>query len=289
MISDHEIVFLYQKDYAETGLDKYFIITQSGFSEVTAEQIVAEEKLIICHDYWLIAPTLFHKTGKLPPYVVDVDEFQVIISGSKQERRLRDRKDISKRPNFPEIEQQLCRDYFEIFYRPSLFDSSTYQNFGIALYNCWCNLKLSATEKGELERYQTIEQPVSRYLMASVAKGISIDTDRLREHKRMLEHDFYIALKNFSSCYNLPLEVPDDQDVIDYLEPLGFDFSGVDVDYVLNFVPMTNSFASDLLHLRKLERSRNILTALPLSKERIFPLADVFGSITSRIYCPKQG
>ncbi|NWC95533.1 DNA polymerase I [Pseudomonas sp. IPO3778] len=93
-----------------------------------------------------------------------------------------------------------------------------------------------------------------------------------------------MALKEFSSKYSVPLEVPSDEDVVEYLEPRGFDFSGVNVDYVLNFVPMQDEYADDVLNLRKIQKSRMVLAAIPLSQKKIFPIVDSFGSITSRIY-----
>ncbi|TCL06981.1 DNA polymerase [Sodalis ligni] len=284
MISTGIKVFLFLKDYAELGNDKYFLLDQNGFSEVSAGDISSQSGLLVCHDYWLIAPSLVKRSGVLPPLVVDVDEFQTMISGSKQDRRLRDRKDLTRRASFFGIEPDLCREYFEIFNRSTPFDFSIYRRFGEILSDYWKALEETSTEKGEIQRFRTIEQPVSRYLITSLAKGIAIDTERLHFHKGKLDHDFYTALKEFSAKHNVPLEVPDDYDVISYLEPKGFDFTGVDVDYILKFVPMNSSYAKDVLYLRKLAQSRKVLNAIPVSNERVYPLVDVFGSITSRIY-----
>lgn len=277
-------VFLYLKDYANTGHDRYFLLHNGELSEVSAHQVVAEVALLVCHDYWLIAPALLQRTGALPSLVVDVDEFQVMTSGSKQERKLRDKKDISRRMSGLPIDQTLCRNYFSVFNRSSTFDESMYQQFGAALSTYWDNLKSLARANNELERFQLVEQPVSRYLVSLASNGIAIDVENLRKHKRTVEHDYYSALKTFSARYHLPLEVPDEQDIVDYLQPRGFDFTGVDVDYVLQFVPMHDAFGSDLIKLRKLARSRRVLAAIPTSKDRVFPLVDTFGSITSRIY-----
>jgi len=93
-----------------------------------------------------------------------------------------------------------------------------------------------------------------------------------------------MALKAFSAKYSLPLEVPSDEDAIEYLAPRGFEFSGVGIEYVLNFVPMHDGFSDQLLELRKIATSRWTLSSIPLSQKRIFPIVDSFGSITSRIY-----
>lgn len=276
--------FLYLKDYAELGLDRFFLCCDEGLTEVTASELVNETALLICHDYWLVAPTLVRHCYNLPQFVVDVDEFHVMISGSKQERKLRDKKDISRRSTELSLDNEITTRYFSIFNKTAEFEESTYEEFGFALLDYWKVLVDLAKEKNEFDRFLEIEQPVSRYLIKSAAKGISISVERLREHKITLNHDYYTALKNFSATYNLPLEVPSDLDVIEYLEPKGFDFSGVDVDYILRFVPMEDNFASDLMRLRKLAHSKDVLGSLPLSQNQIYPIVDVFGSITSRIY-----
>lgn len=276
--------FLYLKDYAELGQDRFFLCADEGLTEVTPSDLVQETALLICHDYWLIAPTLVRRLYNLPQLVADVDEFSVMISGSKQERKLRDKKDISRRAPELSIDNGLSVRYFSIFNKTTEFEETTYEEFGFALLNYWEALVASAKEKNEFDRFIEIEQPVSRYLLTSAAKGISIDIDRLKEHKNTLSYEYYTALKNFSATYKLPLEVPSDLDVIEYLEPKGFDFSGVDVDYVLRFVPMENNFASDLIKLRKIAHSKDVLGSLPLSQSRVYPIVDTFGSITSRIY-----
>lgn len=284
MTKENTKAFLYLKDYANSGHDHFFLFNEGQLAKASPNEVVADTALLVCHDYWLIAPTLLQLTGTLPSHIVDIDEFQVMISGLKQERKLRDKKDISRRISCLPVDQSVCRNYFKIFNRSLPFNEAIYLEFGAALLSFWDTLKSTAQKKNELERFQVIEQPVSRYLISSAAKGIAIDVERLRAHKHTLEHDYYSALKKFSACYDLPLEVPNEQDIITYLEPRGFDFTGVDVDYVLKFVPMNDNFATDLINLRKLAHSRNVLAALPTSKARIFPLVDSFGSITSRIY-----
>ena len=56
----------------------------------------------------------------------------------------------------------------------------------------------------------------------------------------------------------------------------------MNVDYVIDFVP--SEFCADLKQLKKLANSRQLLSAIPHSQQRIHPIVDSFGSITSRIY-----
>ncbi len=222
--------------------------------------------------------------GSLPSLIVDVDEFQIIVSGMKKERLLRDCKDITRRSNIYEGNEDLCSRYFKIFNRTLPFEEAVFRDFSLLLREHYLSVKNYASLNDELYRFESIEIPVSRYVINSICRGIKINQGQLLIHKKNLEHDFYTALKEYSAKYNVPLEVPDDQDVIEYLEPMGYDFTGVDVDYILKFVPMESNYAKDVLSLRKLSRSRNVLNSIPLSTRRAYPMVDTFGSITSRIY-----
>lgn len=274
--------FLFIKDYANNGQDRYFLFHEK-LDEVDQATILDEKSTLICHDSWLIFST-FATSGKfLPQNIIDADDFQAATTGGNFARRAREKQDIGRRlPDFPE--KELASHYFKIFNKSAPFDEKIYSAFGAALLDYWKILKQAALEKNELDRYLLIEQPVWNYVARSAAKGISIDVDRLGMHKKKMDHDYYTALKEFSNNYNFPLEIPHDEDVVDYLTSRGFDFSGIDVDYMLRFVPMPDNFAKDLLNLKKLALSRGVLNALPVGQKRAFPMVDTFGSITSRIY-----
>lgn len=76
-------VFLFLKNYSGLGQNKYFLLENDELSEVNAQTIVDQNSYLICHDYWLIANSIFEEVGTLPNKVIDLDEFQVMISGEK--------------------------------------------------------------------------------------------------------------------------------------------------------------------------------------------------------------
>jgi DNA polymerase-1 len=284
MIDQVTTIFLFLKDYSENGSDKYFLYKKEALVEVSAVDLVSSADLLVCHDYWLIAPSIYAAAGTLPGCVVDLDEFSVGTSCSRDGRRQRDRRGIPEALADTAESRELAKKYSEIFYRTSEFDHAVYAQTGKYLFEFWQRLMSKAFAAGEIARQFFVEIPVFNLLYTQLAPGISIDVDILREHKAEINHQYYSALKNFSAKHNLPLEVPSDNAVKEYLEPLGFDFSGISIDYVLEFLPTPKNFASDILDLRKLAASRSVLAALPLSKRRASPIIDIFGSITSRIY-----
>ncbi|MCM4072828.1 DNA polymerase [Pseudomonas aeruginosa] len=274
---------MFIRDYTEQNRDRFFLWHSGELSEVSAEQLIKEESEIICHDYWLIAPTILKLTKQLPKLITDIDELRISTSGDRKDRESREKIDISKFLN-KFTDDDTVKRYKDIFNKKSPIANDVLMKIGEALLNLSTQVEEEAVAAGEWERFTLIERPVTDYLIRSTADGIAVDTEKLRRHKQKIDFDYYMALKNFSARYDMPLEIPSDEDIINYLEPKGFDFSGVNVDYVLKFVPMQDNFSEDLINLMKTANSRKVLNSIPLSQRRIFPIVDNFGSITSRIY-----
>ena len=270
-------------DYTDSGGDRLFLFSTEGISEVTPEQVIGERSEIVCHDYWLIAPSIYRKTGSLPQNVTDIEELRISTSGRREDRESREYVDISN-SLADYVDEEVIGRYKNMFNRKSALDLNVLSKVGCAILMFSDKIEEEAKAADEWTRYTDVERPVCDYLIKSAAAGIAIDESALRKHKELIDFDYFMALKNFSATYSMPLELPSDDEVMEYLAPKGFDFSGVSVDYVLNFVPMNDGFAGDLLKLRKLSNSRRVLAAIPFSQKRIFPIVDAFGSITSRIY-----
>jgi DNA polymerase I len=276
-------IFLYQKDYTENGRDRLFLWKAGEGVEVTALNLVEEPEELICHDYWLIAPSIYRAVGKLPARVIDIEDFRITTSGQRTERAERERRTVVD--SLSDLcDGFLLNSYIDIFDRRSNFDASAFFFVAPYIIQQFDRLVACAEKSGELDRYFKIEVPVFNLLTLSAAKGIQIDTQRLRGHKDSIEHEYYMALKNFAVSYDLPFEVPKEENVRSYLEPRGFDCDGVSLDYILKFVPMPDNFAADLLALKRLAESRFVLAAMSVNRKRVFPVVDIFGSITSRIY-----
>ncbi|MGY1447074.1 DNA polymerase [Pseudomonas chlororaphis] len=274
---------LFIRDYTAQGDDKLYLWANNELSEVPAAELTKEGLEIICHDYWLIAPAIFKATGKLPKLVTDIEELRISISGNRIDRESKEKVDIANTLNTI-IDSETTNKYLSIFNRTAAVDKDVLATIGDALIKLADQLEVAAKETDEWERFILIERPVTEQLNSEILKGISINTEQLRTHKKNIDFEYYMALKDFSARYNMPLEVPTEDDIINYLEPRGYDFSGVNVDYVLKFVPMPDNFATDLLKLLKIAKSRKVLNLIPLSQKNLYPIIDVFGSITSRIY-----
>lgn len=282
-MTEEKVALLFINDFTDRGEEKFYLVRGGATIQVSAEDVVKHDGHLICHDYWLIAPALYRKTGQLPKSVTDVEELRISTSGKREDRENRDKTDVCS-ALLDYISVEVVGRYRSIIFKNAEFDADLFSLVGAALEKLSDSVEAKAKAANEWERYVTIERPVTEYLIRSVAKGIAIEAGALRKHKKNIEHSYYMALKDFSARYSLPLEVPSDEDVEEYLSPKGFDFSGVGVEYVLNFVPMADGFSDRLLELRKIAVGRMVLNAIPLSQKRIFPIVDNFGSITSRIY-----
>lgn len=284
-MTEKKIALLFVNDFTDCGEERFFFASGDSVQEVRADEVVKQETELICHDYWLIAPALYKKTKLLPRRVIDVEELRISTSGLRKDRENRDSRDVfSALLELDLLKEDVIGRYRNIVFKNAALDTETLILVGAALLHLSDDVETKAKVANEWERYSTLEIPVNEYLIRSVASGIAINSTALRKHKDNIEFAYYMALKEFSRKYSLPLEVPSDDEVVDYLSPKGFDFPGVGVDYILNFVPMADGFSDRLLELRKIATSRMVLNAIPFSEKRIFPIVDNFGSITSRIY-----
>lgn len=274
---------LFISDYTGRGNDQMFLWGEGALNSTTAEQVVKEEGELVCHDYWLIAPSIYRVAKQLPVLATDIEELRIASSGKTEARVTRDRAEIAKSlSGF--VDERTLSSYISIFNRKIAVDLNILALVGEGLLRYAEKIEADAKNADEWNRYVQVERPVTDYLVRSAADGIAVNTEKLRLHKGEIDFSYYMALKKFSENYSFPLEPPTDTDIVSYLESKGFSFDGVSVDYVLHFVPMADDFAKDVLQLRKLHATRKVLTAIPFSQKRVYPIVDSFGSITSRIY-----
>lgn len=288
-----EKILLFYRDFTDAGEDRFFFFSDGGLTEKNHHDVCAESTFLICHDYWLIASSLFKKENCLPINVIDIYEFNASISGDPKNRRLREKSDIKNistifppESNSPEFESEaaLITSYFDIFYKKRPFDLSIYATMAQLILQKWILLKNQANDLNEYRRYFDIEAPIFNILHRHVCPGILINETKLREHKKSIDYEYYSHLKNFSKKFSLPLEVPSDNTVIEYLENFGYDFDNYSVDHILNFIPTPENFSGDVLKIRKLSSSKTILSSITYSQKKCTPIIDTFGSKTSRIY-----
>jgi len=83
MSKGRTVYFTYQKDFSESGRDRYFIYDGEAFTEVSSENIVALDCFVVTHDFWLISSSLFKKHNSLPSKVIDVVLLSKIAIGVK--------------------------------------------------------------------------------------------------------------------------------------------------------------------------------------------------------------
>lgn len=70
-MSKGSISFLiYQKDFSEKSIDRYFIYDGDCYQEVTALQVASIDHFLVTHDFWLISTSLYKHAGGLPKKVI---------------------------------------------------------------------------------------------------------------------------------------------------------------------------------------------------------------------------
>jgi len=278
----HATALLFLKDFTAPSADRYFIHNGESLREVSAQELVEAQGLIITHDYGLIASTLQSRSGELPKNVIDVIDFYKSACSLTQNDGSNSRVTIEELLQSPPSEFDATK-YIEIFYRRSEFDQITYENAGAALLKLWTRLVTEAKENDELDRYMQVEAPIFNLIWSSMSHGIHIDRERLHAHKVAARDEFYLTLRDFSIDFSLPIEIPSRKTIERELGSRGFDITEGTRDYILDFLPMPDDFGSRLGALLRIHRSLNALNQLSATKAVAFPLADVAGTRTSRI------
>ena len=81
-MNDH-VYLIYQKDFSENGDDRYFFYEGDSFREISASELLNIDKVIVTHDYWLIANSIYKSEKALPKSVFDVVLLAKINAGVK--------------------------------------------------------------------------------------------------------------------------------------------------------------------------------------------------------------
>jgi len=283
MNRDNNAVLLYQKDFAEKGDDKYFVYNNSIFKQITANEVIAHDGIYITHDFWLIAPSIFKQTGSLPN-VIDVTEVAKQLSARKLDDETIKKSYVNSlvKAFYSDIED--LNQYFEMYYRRSILEIGTYQLFSHKLTEAWEALYDIAIKKNEIDRIRSIEIPIFNLLTMVAVKGIRVDHEKLRGHKKRIDGDYYAALKDFGLTYDLQFSVPNKFEVEDLLRDRDYDLTEATADFIIEFLPMDDKLGENIINLRKIQKSRTTLANIPLSRSRICPIADTYATVSSRIY-----
>lgn len=277
-------LLLFVKDFTGRGADYFYWLEDGHLSETIAEQVVDFSGAIVCHDFWIIRDVLFDKTQDLPSTIIDLDEFRMAISGNLEDRRSRERVDITDEMGRYGASPEICSTYKKMFYRGMEFDAEVACEAAKSMTNMYLSLCKEAVANGELERFLTVEVPVYRLLQKAMSAGITIDSTGLSEKRKEAEHDYFFCLKSYSAKHDMPLETPTRAAIEEKLYEAGFDLSGVSTDYVLEFLPHEDDFGNDTRALWDLDSAKLALSSLALLNGRTRPIIDVFGSRTSRVH-----
>ncbi|MGE6267746.1 DNA polymerase [Aeromonas media] len=277
-------IFLYLKDFQLNGGDRYFLLLDNFFREVKAKDLLDLDCYLVTHDYYTITDSIYKSVGKLPKSVIDITHFKRFILQQKVTNENKEQfktKEIIKN-EFDDIND--LRSYFEIYYRKEKYTSETYMLFSHKLSNAFEKMLVDAEELDEIKRYFDIEVPTYNIIYNHLTRGIKIDCEILKEHKKEINERYFKELKFFSETFGFMYEIPSENELSEYLSSRGYNLENESLDYILNFIPMPDDFGEIVRKLQRTNATRNTLLGIPHSKKSITPYVDLNGSITSRIY-----
>ena len=279
-----KIYFIYQKDFTEKGNDRYFIYENKKFSEVTSEKIISLDALLITHDFWLIAPSIYNKHKKLPSKILEITLLSRIIKGIKSIKGDTQAWDILEtiKPLYANPDQ--FEQYLSMYYRRTSLETKIYKKFATKLKEYTKNILDLAKESNELHRFYDLELPIFNLLTHVVCKGLPISQEILVEHKTNIKNDYYRTLKDFAEKHNVLYELPNEHEIKYKLSSLGYDIEHYNIDFLIDFLPSQDGYTDDVKKLKKINKSYKIFNNISSTSKRLHPIVDTHSTSTSRIY-----
>ncbi len=284
MIDVESKLLLFLKDFTGRGADKFYWLEDDQLNETSAEEVVSFPGVVVCHDFWIIRDAIFDQVQDLPRTIIDLDEFRIAISGNPEDRRSREKVDITGELGRYGASPEICSSYKSMFNKGIEFDVDVACAAAKAMAKMYLSLCAEARANGEFERFFEVEVPVYRLLQKAMSAGVAIQSAGLSEKRSEAEYDYFFCLKNYSAKHDMPLETPTSTAIEDRLYKAGFDLSGVSTEYVLEFLPHEHNFGNDTLALQDFDVAKRVLSSLVLSSGTTRPIIDVFGSRTSRVH-----
>ncbi|WP_018274167.1 DNA polymerase [Teredinibacter turnerae] len=278
------VYFTYQKDFSESGRDRYFIYDGEVFSEVSSDEVVALNCLVVTHDFWLISSSLFKKHGSLPSKIVDVVLLSKISIGAKSIDGDVQPWDVSKtvKPLFKVGDD--FDSYMDMYYRRKDLVFDVYMLFSHKLAEYFEQLSVLASNSGETERFYSLELPVFNMLTFSACRGIRVDNSAVRKHKDNLKLDFYRQLKLFAEKHKVLYELPGEEGVREKLSKLGYKVQDYSLEFLIDFLPSRDGYTDDLRSLQKANKAYRIFNSISYGSGRLRPIVESHWTSTSRIY-----
>jgi len=277
-------ILLYQKDFAETGKDRFFLFSKKEFKEVGIDSLYDLGGDLVTYDFWLIAPTLFNLKGRLPKNIIDITVLHRILIGEKKNNSDIQKWDISQTIKVLPEGDACLEKYLPMYYRRQELEVDVYHLFASVLRKSAKKAYKSAAKKGELKRFLSVETPLFNLLNEAACNGIALNHEALTTHKRSVEVDYYRFLKKYAEKHNALYCSPTSEDVDQKLCDLGYDLNEYSQDYILNYLPSSCGYCEDVIELKRIERSLHILNNVPLRTRRLIPIVETHASVTSRIY-----
>ena len=283
MIDQQVRYLLYLHDFSGKGNDRYFIYDDKSYAELSSDEVVSEDSLVVTHDYWLITNTLYKKHKRLPSKVMDVVSLGRVLAGRKAKKRGVQDWDVSIAMRCVLGKADL-NSYLDIYYRKSKYDPNVYMTFSHSLAQYFEKLWGDAILHKEASRILSLEVPLNHALSYSAARGVRINSNLLREHKGELEDIYYKELKNFAETHKVQYSYPSKEEVKEKLNNSGYSFEDKSIEYILQFCSTPDGYLDDFDNLKKIRKNQLILNSISSKVSRVRPIVDTHGTSTSRIY-----
>lgn len=275
----------------------YILDEQENFKLISLSELSVCTNRIVTHNFWMLVESFRMNDIPLPKSILDLSFLSKLIIGKPKS-------DFNHMKPW-EIWSLLFQyynssseelDYIKnIFYSKSSYieDALHKSKMKVFLKNiklCHNLLFQKLEEIQEKERFINIELPVFHIMLNRQYLGIKYDEEKLIKVIKDIESDYYRKLKKLNFEYgidennlsnNRVFELIKEKEKIDFTEYALYSNNN---DYI-NLLTENSVLANLIVDIKRLKNDRNALLKFgSLDEDRVYPIFDTHGSVTSRIF-----
>lgn len=266
--------------------------------EITLEELSKIRKPIVAHDFWMLVNSFRVRNLRLPSCIIDIPTAIKLCTGQPRSAfRNAYPWDYWRaiKPLFARSESVGQYDHIrEIFFSkqhlsfnraelPALLKSLVQRTIEL-----WQKVAADLDSRGETKRFFEIELPIYNLFLERQLLGIQIDKELITSHIKTLTHEHYSSLKLLRTKYKIPerdLEWNNLKQLCTTREPFLADKEAEleNFEDYLRLIAYGSDFAKTAETFRRSLQDKLTLERIGVTNERIYPVFDTVGTVTSRI------
>ncbi|WP_164969112.1 DNA polymerase [Candidatus Marinarcus aquaticus] len=264
---------------------------------ISLSELANYKKTVVTHNFWMLVESFRKQKIPLPTNILDLTFLSKFIIGKPKSdfNHIKPWELWALLAPFYETNKEELEEVKNIFYSKISYKENDSLKLKIQFFlrhikSCNDMQLQELKDKHEEERFFRIELPVYNLMLNRQYNGIKYDETKLTEKIKQIESDYYLKLKKLNFEYFIDENELSNNRIYDLLkEKEAIDFTELksynnNEDY-LDLLSENSQLAKLIQDIKRLRTDRSALLKFgSLGEDRIYPIFDTHGSVTSRIF-----